>query len=200
MRTVLIDAFDSFVYVIDHYLKNLEANPVVLRSDSNNAAEIRELAPDALVLGPGPGHPKSSGHIELVHEFAGEIPILGVCLGHQAIAAAFGARVIPAKKVMHGKTSSIEHDGRGVFSLAPPLQSVTRYHSLVVEESTVPYELEITARSLDDSQIMALRHRVLPIESVQFHPESITTNGGRRHLQAFLETYVAAKAPEAALD
>ena len=193
MKAVLIDAFDSFVYIIEQYLAELGAEPTVIRSHADNADRIAELQPDVLVLGPGPGHPTNSGHVELVEAFAGRLPILGVCLGHQAIGCAYGATVSPAQHIMHGKTSTIDHDGRGIFAGAPADQLVTRYHSLVVQDATLPAELEVSARSRDDGYIMGLRHTSLPIESVQFHPESITTAGGLDLFRAFLTTYVAAR-------
>lgn len=200
MRALLIDAYDSFVYIIEQYLAELGAEPTVVRSAAGNAEVVRDLAPDLLVLGPGPGHPLASGHVELVREFAGEVPILGVCLGHQAIACAYGATVSPAQHIMHGKTSVLDHDGRGMFAAAPPGQVVTRYHSLVVEDATLPAELEVSARSRDDGYVMGLRHRELPIESVQFHPESITTVTGIELFRSFLAAYmtdVAASPPPA---
>lgn len=196
MKVVLIDAFDSFVYIIEQYLAELGAEPTVVRSASENVDLVRELQPDVLVLGPGPGHPLASGHVELVREFAGQVPILGVCLGHQAIGCAYGATVSPAAHIMHGKTSTIDHDGRGVFAAAPTDQLVTRYHSLVVEDATLPAELEVSARSRDDGYVMGLRHRELPIESVQFHPESITTADGIDLFRSFLHTYVSTRTGE----
>lgn len=196
MKALLIDAYDSFVYIIEQYLAELGAEPTVVRSAAENADLVRELQPDVLVLGPGPGHPLDSGHVELVREFAGRVPILGVCLGHQAIGCAYGATVSPAQHIMHGKTSTLEHDGRGIFTGAPADQLVTRYHSLVVEDATLPAELEVSARSRDDGYVMGLRHRDLAIESVQFHPESITTVHGIDLFRAFLETYVSPQTGE----
>jgi anthranilate synthase/aminodeoxychorismate synthase-like glutamine amidotransferase len=196
VKVVLIDAFDSFVYIIEQYLAELGAEPVVIRSDPGNTDRVHELAPDVLVLGPGPGHPLDSGHVELVHEFAGDVPILGVCLGHQAIGCAYGATVSPAAHIMHGKTSTIDHDGRGMFADAERDQVVTRYHSLVVEDATLPGELEVSARSRDDGYIMAMRHRQLAVESVQFHPESITTQAGIGLFRSFLRTYVSDRTGE----
>lgn len=189
MKVLLIDAFDSFIYVIDQYLRGLGVEPTVVRSHRGAVDTVRAAAPDALLLGPGPGHPVTSGHVELVETFAGQIPILGVCLGHQAIGAAYGGQVTPAKHLMHGKTSVLDHDGRGVFARSEPDAVVTRYHSLVVTEESVPDELEVTARSRDDGYVMGLRHRSLPIESVQFHPESIMTVAGLDMFRSFFDTH-----------
>jgi anthranilate synthase/aminodeoxychorismate synthase-like glutamine amidotransferase len=190
MSIVLIDAFDSFVYIIEQYLAELDADRTVLRSAPGNVERVAAMEPDLIVLGPGPGHPVESGHVELVERFAGTVPLLGVCLGHQAIGVAFGATVSPAQHIMHGKTSTVTHDGRGVFSRVPSPLEVTRYHSLIVEDATVPDELEVTSRSDDDGYIMGLRHRSLPIESVQFHPESVGTHRGMDLLRGYVETYV----------
>lgn len=191
MSVVLIDNYDSFVHIIAQYLAELDEERVVLRSDPGNVERIEKLAPDYIVLGPGPGHPVDSGHVELVHRFAGEVPILGVCLGLQAIGAAYGATVSPAEHIMHGKTSMIEHDGKGVFSREPGTRrEVTRYHSLIISEPTLPAELQVTSRSLDDGYIMGVRHRELPVEAIQFHPESVGTRDGIELLRGFHETYV----------
>lgn len=191
MSVVLIDNYDSFVHIIAQYLAELDEERVVLRSDPGNIERIEELAPDYIVLGPGPGHPVDSGHVELVHRFSGEVPILGVCLGLQAIGAAYGATVSPAAHIMHGKTSMIEHDGKGVFSREPGTRrEVTRYHSLIISEPTLPPELQVTSRSLDDGYIMGVRHRELPVEAIQFHPESVGTHDGIELLRGFHETYV----------
>jgi anthranilate synthase component 2 len=186
VRVLVVDAFDSFVYIIRQYLMSAGAAPVMVRSNELRQADVRRMRPDALLLGPGPGHPAASGHVELVHEFVGEVPILGVCLGHQAIGLAYGATVSPAQHLMHGKTSRIRHDGRRLFGGMPPEFRATRYHSLVVLEDTVPDCLTITAWSEDDGYVMGLRHRTLPLESVQFHPESVCTHDGMRMITNFV--------------
>jgi len=186
-RVVLVDAFDSFVFIVRQYLLSVGAEPIVVRSDEVRRAEIEALHPDALLLGPGPGHPADSGHVPLVRAFAGRIPVFGICLGHQAIGLAFGARVERAAHLMHGKTSRIRHDGTGVFAGMPEGFQATRYHSLVVVERSLPPCLEASAWSQDDRYVMGLRHRELPIEGVQFHPESIYTQDGIRLLTNFLD-------------
>jgi anthranilate synthase component 2 len=186
-RVCLIDAFDSFVYVIEQYLGELGAATTVIRSGPKTAAALRDLKPDAIVLGPGPGTPEDSGHVELVQSFGDEIPILGVCLGHQAIAVAYGGNVVRAEHIMHGKRSNVSHDSLGIYREIPTPVSVTRYHSLVVERDSVPDCLQVTSTSDDDGYVMGLRHRELPIESVQFHPESVTTDSGMSMLSNFFD-------------
>ncbi len=189
MRLVVVDAFDSFVYIIRQYLLSVGAQPLVVRSNELTLADIDRMRPDALLLGPGPGHPNASGHVEIVRAFSEQVPILGVCLGHQAIAVAHGGEVVPARHLMHGKTSRILHDGKGVFGGMPSGFTATRYHSLVVVEDTVPVCLEVSARAVDDGYVMGLRHRSLPVESVQFHPESVRTEEGMRLIGNFVGTY-----------
>lgn len=185
MKVLVVDAFDSFVHIIDQYLRQLGADTAVVRSGTRTPEELAATRPDAVVLGPGPGHPADSGHVDLVRRFAGEVPLLGVCLGHQAIALAFGGAVRLADNLMHGRTSVIEHDGRGVYTGLPERHEVTRYHSIVVAEP-LPGDLVRTARSLDDGYVMGMRHRELPIEGVQFHPESVATVDGTRMMANFL--------------
>ncbi|MFG1897806.1 anthranilate synthase component II [Micromonospora zamorensis] len=185
MKVLLVDAYDSFTHIIDQYLRTLGARTVVVRSRSRSTEQLAALRPDAVVLGPGPGHPAESGHVELVHAFAGQVPLLGVCLGHQAIGLAYGGTVTVARHLMHGKTSVVAHDGRGVFAGAPAPLTVTRYHSLIVADPAPP-ALEITARSSDDGYVMGVRHLTLPVEGVQFHPESVLTEDGLRLFDNFL--------------
>jgi anthranilate synthase component II len=183
---LLIDNYDSFTYNLYQYLCELGAEVRVVRNDAITVHEVRELAPERIVISPGPCTPGEAGiSVDLIQELAGQVPILGVCLGHQAIGAAFGARVVRAPMVMHGKMSSITHDGRGVFSGLPNPFTATRYHSLIVEEDSLPDCLEVTARS-EDGVIMGLRHRECDISGVQFHPESILTTGGHRLLANFI--------------
>ena len=190
MKAVLVDAHDSFVYIIHQYLLALGIETMVVRRDKASAALIDQTRPDFLVLGPGPGHPRDAGYLELLESQAGRLPILGVCLGHQAIGLAFGASVRQAANPMHGKTSRIRHDGRGCFTNQPALFQATRYHSLIVDGLEGAADLAITARAEDDGYIMGLRHRTLPIESVQFHPESITTTTGVNLLADFVACHV----------
>ncbi|SCF21764.1 anthranilate synthase component II [Micromonospora chokoriensis] len=190
MKVLLVDAYDSFTHIIDQYLRTLGARTVVVRSHSRSSGELAALRPDAVVLGPGPGHPAASGHVELVHAFAGQVPLLGVCLGHQAIGLAYGGSVAVARHLMHGKTSVVRHDGRGVFAGASAPLTVTRYHSLIVADPAPP-ALEVTARSSDDGYVMGVRHVSLPVEGVQFHPESVLTEDGLRLFDNFLRSATA---------
>jgi para-aminobenzoate synthetase component 2 len=185
-RVLVIDNYDSFVYNLVQELGELGAEPVVHRNDAIDIDGIRAAAPDAVLISPGPGRPEDAGiSLAVIEELAGELPILGVCLGHQAIGQAFGGEVVRAPTLMHGKTSAIHHDGTGVFAGLPDPMTATRYHSLVVEPSSVPDVLEVTARS-SDGVIMGLRHRTLAIEGVQFHPESLLTPEGPSLLANFL--------------
>lgn len=182
----VLDNYDSFTYNLAQYLGQMGQTLLVRRNDQITLDEIADLAPERIVISPGPGTPKQAGiSIPIVERFAGKIPILGVCLGHQAIGDAFGGRVIRAKKIMHGKTSEIHHDGKTIFRDLPQDFPATRYHSLIVERESLPAELEISAET-EDGTIMGLRHRKLKIEGVQFHPESVLTDAGYRLLQNFL--------------
>lgn len=191
---LMIDNYDSFTYNLVHYFQAIGQDVEVYRNDEISLEKISELAPHCIVISPGPCDPDSAGiSLAVIDAFAGKIPILGVCLGHQAIAQHFGAKVVKAKKVMHGKTSMITHRNSGLFEkLDNPLQ-VTRYHSLIVDKSTLPETLAVTAWSTDENgqqeEIMALAHKTLPIASVQFHPESILTNQGHELLKNFIRVY-----------
>jgi anthranilate synthase component 2 len=185
VRVLLIDAYDSFTHIIDQYLRTLGADTEVIRSHTQTPRQLAERLPDAMVLGPGPGHAFDSGHVELVRAFAGSVPLLGICLGHQAICLAYGGRVTVAGRLKHGKTSVVRHDGLGVFQGLGSTMTATRYHSLIADEP-LPPPLTATAYAQDDGYVMGLRHRTLAVEGVQFHPESITTVGGLRLLENFL--------------
>ena len=185
-RVLVVDNYDSFVYNLVQYLGELGADPIVERSDAFTLADVEVLAPDAILISPGPGRPEDAGlSNELILTYAGRIPIFGVCLGHQCIGQVFGGEVVRAPEIMHGKTSLIRHTGEGVFAGLPEPLEATRYHSLVVARESVPGVLEITAET-DDGLIMGLRHRELDVEGVQFHPESILTFGGHDMLRNFL--------------
>jgi anthranilate synthase/aminodeoxychorismate synthase-like glutamine amidotransferase len=185
VRILVVDNYDSFVYNLVQYLGQLGADPLVYRNDAIDVSTARDLQPDGMLVSPGPGRPDSAGASSaLIAAFAGSVPVLGVCLGHQCIGEMFGGRVVRAP-VMHGKTSSIAHDGRGVFAGLPDPLVATRYHSLVVEAATVPAALEVSAWS-EDGIVMGVRHRTLAVEGVQFHPESILTEGGHRLLANWL--------------
>ena len=183
---LMIDNYDSFTYNLVQYLGELGQAVRVYRNDEISLEQIGALGPDRIVISPGPCTPNEAGiSVPLIRRFAGDIPILGVCLGHQSIGQAFGGRIVHAKQLMHGKTSPVHHEGKGVFrGLHQPL-TATRYHSLVIERETLPKELEVTAWT-DDGEIMGLRHASLPVEGVQFHPESIATEHGHALLQNFL--------------
>ncbi len=191
-RVLVIDNYDSFVYNLVQALGELGADPVVHRNDTIDVDGIRAAAPDLILISPGPGRPEDAGvSLAVITELAGVIPILGVCLGHQAIGQAFGGDVVQAPTLMHGKTSPIHHDGSGVFHGLPDPFTATRYHSLVVEPTTVPDVLEVTARTAD-GVVMGLRHRTLAVEGVQFHPESLLTPEGPSLLANFLAAAVVA--------
>ncbi len=183
----MIDSYDSFVYNLVQYLGELGADPVVHRNDQITVDEARSIAPDGVLISPGPGRPETSGIIcDAIEAFAGVgVPVLGVCLGHQAIGHVYGAAVVRAPELMHGKTSPIEHEGVGVFAGLPSPLTATRYHSLVLDPATVPGDLEVTAHSVDGI-VMGVRHRVHDVEGVQFHPESILTGCGHDLLRNFL--------------
>ena len=191
-RVLVIDNYDSFVYNLVQYLGELGADPVVHRHDDLTLDALAALEPDAVLISPGPGRPEDAGVSNAAIRHFGEarVPVLGVCLGHQAIGALYGGDVVRAPHVMHGKTSTITHDGLGVFTGVPNPITATRYHSLVVERASVPDVLEVTAES-EDGLVMGLRHRELPIEGVQFHPESILTESGHRMLANFLDQVAA---------
>lgn len=184
---LLIDNYDSFTYNLYQYLSQLGAKVKVVRNDAVNIAGITSQDPSGLVLSPGPGRPETASvTMEAVKAFAGKLPILGICLGHQSIAQVYGAKIVKAKNLMHGKVSQVNADGQGVFTgIANPFAAM-RYHSLAVEEDSVPAEFVITAKA-NDGEIMGIRHRELPIEGIQFHPESIKTVVGKRILRNFLK-------------
>jgi len=186
-KVLVIDSYDSFVYNLVQYLGELGAEPVTVRNDQVSVDEALALGVEAVLVSPGPGRPENSGIIcEAIPAFGGRgIPVLGVCLGHQAIGHVFGAQVVRASELMHGKTSEVDHDGVGVFHELPTPLTVTRYHSLVIEPESVPDELEVSATTADGT-VMGVRHRELPIHGVQFHPESILTRDGMRLMRNFL--------------
>ncbi len=190
MKILVIDNYDSFVYNIAQILGELGAEPIVVRNDKITVEQIRAMNPDGIVISPGPGHPADRKYFgvctDVIREIGQKTPILGVCLGHQGIVHAFGGKVINAKKVRHGKTSPIQYSSDRLFeNVANPFKA-TRYHSLVAEQETIPNCLEVTARALDDGEIMGIKHKEYPIEGVQFHPESVLTGEGRKMLQNFI--------------
>ncbi|MFT4103519.1 MAG: aminodeoxychorismate/anthranilate synthase component II [Burkholderiaceae bacterium] len=187
IKLLMIDNYDSFTYNLVQYFGELGANVQTVRNDAIDVAGIEALAPDRICLSPGPCTPDQAGvTLDVLRHLAGRVPILGVCLGHQAIGQAFGGKVVRARRVMHGKTDRIEHAGAGVFQGLPTHFDVTRYHSLAVERASLPADLQVTAWT-DDGEIMGLRHRRLPVEGVQFHPESIASEHGHALLKNFLD-------------
>jgi anthranilate synthase/aminodeoxychorismate synthase-like glutamine amidotransferase len=186
----VLDNYDSFTYNLVQYLGELGAKVEVYRNDELTVEQVEGMKPERILLSPGPCTPGEAGIlVPLIRHMAGKAPILGVCLGHQAIGEAFGGNVVRAAKLMHGKTSAVEHDGKGVFKSLPTPLTCTRYHSLIVEEDSLPAELAVTARTAKEgngSVIMGLRHRTLPVEGVQFHPESVLTEGGHQMIRNFL--------------
>ncbi len=186
----VLDNYDSFTYNLVQYLGELGAKVEVRRNDEVTVEEVEAMHPERIVVSPGPCTPREAGiSIELIRHFAGKVPILGVCLGHQAIGAAFGGQVVRAKNLMHGKTSQVEHDGKTIFRGLPSPMTATRYHSLIVAENGLPNDLEVSAWTSDKDGariIMGLRHRKLPVEGVQFHPESVLTDEGKKMIANFL--------------
>jgi len=192
VNLLLIDNYDSFTYNLVQYLGELGAHVHVMRNDVVSLEQVAATKPDRIVISPGPGRPEQAGvTMSVIRQLGQATPVLGVCLGHQAIGAVFGGSVVRADKPMHGKTSTIEHDGRGVFRGINGPFLASRYHSLVVSDSDLPEDLEVSARTREDGTIMGLRHRTWPVHGVQFHPESILTGEGRRILRNFLEDRVS---------
>ena len=184
---LMIDNFDSFTYNLVQYLGEMGEELVVKRNDELSLEDIEAMQPEQIIVSPGPCSPLEAGiSVATIQRFAGQIPILGVCLGHQAIGQAFGGRIVRAQTLMHGKTSPIHHDNKGVFENMPQDFPATRYHSLVIEQATLPAELEVSART-PDGEIMGVRHKSIALEGVQFHPESILTQDGKRILQNFVQ-------------
>ncbi len=190
MKILIIDNYDSFVYNLYQYFGSLGNDVIVIRSDKLTLEDVSKLAPDKIVISPGPGSPEDRKYfgvcLDVIKRFGKKIPILGVCLGHQGIIYSFGGRIVRAKEPMHGKTSSIKHNGKDIFKDIPNPIIGTRYHSLVGEKSSLPQCLEVTATSLDDKEIMAIKHKEYPIYGVQFHPEAIMTQHGMRIIENFL--------------
>jgi len=192
---LVIDNYDSFTYNLVQYLSELGAEVVVERNDAVSVDEIRELGPAGVLISPGPGRPEEAGvSLDLIGELGAKTPIFGVCLGHQSIAQHFGASVVRAERLMHGRTSQIFHEGRGVFRNLPSPLTATRYHSLIVKRDTIPSELEVTAWT-DQEEVMGIRHTELPIEGVQFHPESFLTEHGHELIRNWLSSLPAGRAP-----
>ena len=191
MRVLVIDNYDSFVYNLVQYIGELGTEVVVYRNDQVTLEQVRALSPDRIVISPGPGNPEDERYFGvckvILQQVSPQVPTLGVCLGHQGIVSTFGGKVVSAKRLMHGKTSSIKHDGRSIFQGVENPFTATRYHSLAGEQDTIPDCLEITAVSMDDDEVMGVRHKKYPIEGVQFHPESILCEDGKLIIRNFLE-------------
>ena len=184
---LMIDNYDSFTYNLVQYFFEMDQEVEVYRNDEITSSDIEKLSPEYLIISPGPCTPNEAGiSVEVIQEFAGRIPILGVCLGHQSIGSAFGAKIIKANEIMHGKLSKISHNGEGIFTSINNEFIATRYHSLVIEESSLPEEFEISARS-EDGTVMAIQHNSIPVTGIQFHPESIATEFGKTLLKNFLD-------------
>jgi anthranilate synthase component II len=191
LKVLILDNYDSFVYNLAQYVGEIADEIIVKRNDEVNIATVLKLAPDRIIISPGPGTPADPRYFgictEILRKVSSEIPTLGVCLGHQGIVHSFGGKIVRAKRLRHGKTSPIKHDGKGIFrGIENPFEA-TRYHSLIADRRTLPGSLEVSAQSEDDQEIMGVRHRVFPIEGVQFHPESILTLHGHRIVENFLE-------------
>lgn len=184
---ILLDNYDSFTYNLYQYLLELGETVEVFRNDRITVEEIRDMQPKAIILSPGPGVPDQAGIcMDVIRKLHPQIPILGVCLGHQAIGAAFGARIVQAREIKHGKTSRILHTGEGIFQYMTQPLEVMRYHSLVIEKASLPGQLDILATSMDDQEIMAIKHTIYPLYGIQFHPESIGTKAGKEMIKNFL--------------
>ncbi len=187
IKVLIIDNYDSFVYNLYQYVGEM-VTEVLVRRNKIGIGDVRKINPDAIIISPGPGEPRNAGNtVKIIEKFYEETPIFGVCLGHQAIAYAFGSKIVRAKKVMHGKTSRIIHDGKSIYVGMKNPFIATRYHSLVVAEETLPNELIVTSKSLEDDEIMGIRHREYLVEGVQFHPESILTSKGKTLIKNFLK-------------
>ena len=198
-RLLLIDNYDSFTYNLYQYLCELGADVTVVRNDALTVDDVEAMQPDGIVLSPGPGRPEDAGVcIPVIARFVGQMPILGVCLGHQAIAAAYGAKIVSAPELLHGKTSLIHHDGTGLYGGMPPEFQAVRYHSLVADRRTLPDSLIVDAETADGI-VMGVRHREVPLFGVQYHPESILTDGGKILLQNFLDVVAASAGQPVAL-
>jgi anthranilate synthase component 2 len=191
LKVLIIDNYDSFVYNLVQYIGELGAETIVYRNDQVTLKQVKELKPDKIVISPGPGTPEDTRYFgvctEILQHVSREVPTLGVCLGHQGIIYAFGGKVVSAKRLMHGKTSKIKHDGKGIFKGVHNPFTATRYHSLAGEKYSIPSCLEITAESIDDGEVMGIRHTEYPIEGIQFHPESILCEDGKLIIKNFLE-------------